>query len=90
MIELGKGLERYQDEAVTARAALVSTKDKVHRLASEIDGVRERSEGAKIDRRTSADRAEDAVGRNRAKAKRVHDILEETEGKSYGLVGKLE
>ena len=35
MIELGKGLERYQDEAVTARAALVSTKAKTHRLDSD-------------------------------------------------------
>ena len=42
---LGKELERDQDEVGTARAALVSSEAEVCRIASNIEGVRERSKG---------------------------------------------
>ena len=49
MINLGKEMERSRDKAGTVRAALTSAKAKVHRLASDIDGVMERSEGFKTE-----------------------------------------
>ena len=46
MTNLGKYLERDQDEAGTAGATLASSKAEVHSIAPKLDGVRERSEGA--------------------------------------------
>ena len=40
---MGKDLERYQDEVGTAGTAFASSKAEVFRLASNIDGVMERS-----------------------------------------------
>ena len=51
-----KDLEREHDEARTDRAAFVSAKANVCRLSSEIDGVRERSEGSEFDWKDAVDR----------------------------------
>ena len=47
-------MERSREEAETARVALSYTKAKVHRIASNIDGVRVYSKGAKINWREYA------------------------------------
>ena len=60
---MGKELERSRGEAETVGAALASAKAEVHRIASELDGVRERSKGSETNQRASMDRVEDAAGR---------------------------
>ena len=51
-----KELESYRDEAGTDGSTLTSTESKVHRLASKIEKVREKSKGAKANRRATANR----------------------------------
>ena len=45
MADLGKELQRDREEAGTEGSALASSKSNAHRLASKIDGLRERYEG---------------------------------------------
>ena len=61
---------------VTVGAALVSSESEVRRLASEIDGVRERSKGGKADQRDDVNMTDAVAGRERAEAKRLQNILE--------------
>ena len=48
-------------------------------LASDIDGVKERSKGDRTDWRAYTDRANATVGKERTKAKRLQNRLEEAE-----------
>ena len=75
MAELGKELERARDEAGMDGASLASAKAKAHIFPSEINGVRERSEGGEANQRAAVDRAKAASGRERYKAKRLHKIM---------------
>ena len=90
MADMGKELERSRDKVVTDGATLVSAEVMSHRLASKINGVRERSKGGEADQRAAVDRAEVAAGRERAEAKRLHDSLEEDEAQRDGLVNDLQ
>ena len=56
---MGKELERARDEAGTTGAALASAEVKVHRLASEIDRVREQSKGDDTNWRAAINRSKD-------------------------------
>ena len=51
------------------------TEVEVRRLASDIDGVRERSERAEADQKDAANRAKSAEGSKRSEAESLHDIL---------------
>ena len=90
MIDLGKELERAQDEAGTAVATLTSAKAEVHRLTSKLGGVRERSEGSDTNWRASTDKAEAAAGREREKSKRLRNSLGGAEVQREGLIRNLE
>ena len=68
----------------------MSAEAKAHRLASKIDGVRERSKGSEADQRAAVDRSEDMVGRERVEAKRLQNSLEEEEGRRDGLIDELQ
>ena len=46
---LGKELERDQDEVGTSGAAFASSEAEVFRIASKIEGVRERSKGGGVE-----------------------------------------
>ena len=73
-----------------AGASLAYSKAKVHRLAYELDGVREWSKGGGTNWWDSSDRDEYMVMRDRLEDERIHDRLEEAEGQMDGLIGKLE
>ena len=60
-----KELYRSKDKAGTDRAILTSAETKTHRLASNIDGVRERSKGVEANQRDSVDREDSTSGRER-------------------------
>ena len=66
--------------------------DEVRSLAFEINGVRERSNGAMDDCKASVNRAKAAKGRKRerADAEGLHNSLGEEEGLSYGIIAKLQ
>ena len=80
MSKLGKELEMARDEAGMDGVALTSDEAKAHRLASETDGVRERSEGGKDDYRAATNRDKAVLGRERADIKRLYNRPEEEEG----------
>ena len=69
-------MERDINESETNRAALAYTDAKLHRLTSDIDGLREQFKGDKADQRSSVNRADAAVGRDRDEAKRLQNSLE--------------
>ena len=73
--DLGKELERARDEAGMDGAALTSAKAKAHTFASDIDGVRERSEGAEANQKDAVNRAKSAEGSKRSEAESLNDIL---------------
>ena len=52
--------------------------------------VSEWSEWAKTYWRASSDRAKEAAGRERPKYERLHNILEEEEGQTNGIIGNIE
>ena len=56
--------------------SLTSSEAKTHNLASDINGVRERSKGADINQRATVDMAKSTVGRERDEANMLHDIIE--------------
>ena len=90
MDNLGKDLERTKDEARTDKATLASAKAKANMLVSEIEGVRERSEGGYANYRAAVDRDKAAAGRDRDEAKRPHTILEEEKAQRYGIIDELQ
>ena len=90
MADLGKELERARDEAGMDGAALASPKSKAHTLASDIDSVRERYDGGKAKHRATVDRSEAASRRERDEVKRLHNILEDEEGQSDGIIDELQ
>ena len=51
VIDMGKDLERDQDEAGTDGFAFTSIKPKLFSIYYEIDGLRERSKGTKSDKK---------------------------------------
>ena len=61
--DVGKDLERDHGEAGTYGDAFASSKAKVRRHASDINGARERSKGDKADWKDAIDRVEAAEGR---------------------------
>ena len=75
MDDLGKYLKRSKYKAGTYGAALASTNDKAHRLASKIYRVREGSNVGKANQRAAVDRSKAAEGGNMDKAKRLHNSL---------------
>ena len=85
-------MDRDQDELGTAGDALAYTEVEGFRISSEIDGVRERSKGAETDRRAVVNRAEDVDARERdiSKSKRIHNIMEDSEGLRYRLISELQ
>ena len=70
----------------------MSTKVKVHRISSDISGVREWSKGDETCCRVAVNRAEEVELRkiNRFKDKRIQNSLEESEGRMYRMVAKLQ
>ena len=54
---------------------LASAKAKAHRLASKIDGVRERFKGGKYNHRSAVDRTKSTTGRERIEVKRLHNCI---------------
>ena len=58
-----------------AGSALASAKVKVHRTPSDINEVRERSNGGEADQRVATNRSDTTVGRERAEAERMCDSL---------------
>ena len=90
MSNMGMEMERARDEAGNDGAASASAKAKAHRLASDIDGVSEWSEGVEADQRDNVDRDEATAERERAGAKKPHNILEEEEGQRYRLIEKIQ
>ena len=77
MADLGKDIEMARYEAGMDRSDLAPSEAKKHRLASEINGVRERSEGADINQMAAIDRADDTSGRDMSEAKRLKNRLYE-------------
>ena len=65
-------------------------KFEIHRLASDIVRVWERSKRAKTDQRASADSAEAAVGTDRFKADRQCSSLEKAKIQMDRLIGNIE
>ena len=55
---MGNEMERYREEKGTDGASLASVEDKAHRLASNINRLREQSDGGEVDQRAAVDRAE--------------------------------
>ena len=76
---------------MTFGAALTSDEDEVRRIASDIDGVRERSEGDEADRKATADRDEAAEGRKRERDddERLRNSLGEVDRRRYGIIYKI-
>ena len=77
MADLGKELDRDRDEAGMDGDTLVSDEYKTHKIASDINGVRERSEGGNTNQRDAVDRAKATAGREKAKAMRLKNIIED-------------
>ena len=63
MATLVKDLNRSMGEAGMDGAILTSYEAKAHRLASDIERIRERSKGGKSDQRSAIDRDKDAMWR---------------------------
>ena len=70
-IDTGKDLERFQDEAGASQGSLASSKTKLHSTDFKLDVVREWSEGANSDRRSTVGRDEAAAEMERSEAKRL-------------------
>ena len=90
MEKLVKELERSRYKSVMYGAALAFAEAKSYRLAYEIEGVKGRSKGGKADQRSAVNRSEVATGRERAKAKRLHNSLEKEEVLRDRLIDKLQ
>ena len=65
MTNTGKYMEKARDEAGTNKAALTSTKVKVHRIASKLNRIRERSKVADANHRDTINRDRATAGRER-------------------------
>ena len=75
MNDLETEMERSWYQVVTDRAIFSSANAKVHRISSNIDGVRERSKGYNTNKRDAVDWDKDTEERERAKDERLHNIL---------------
>ena len=71
MDKLGKEMDRDRDEAGTDGYSLASAEANAHRLASQIDGVREQSEGIGADQRAVIDSDKAEAGGERDKDKKL-------------------
>ena len=72
-----KDLDMDQDKAGMSEAYLAYAKAEAHRITSAIDKVREWYEGDEVYWRDDVVRNKAVAGRERAKAERLRDILEE-------------
>ena len=75
-----------------ARAALASAKSEVCRLTSNINGVREWSEGYRPNQNAATDRYEavEGIKMERSKAEKICNSLVEAERKSSGIIDELQ
>ena len=73
-----------------AGSALASAKVKVHRTPSDINEVRERSNGGEADQRVATNRSDTTVGRERAEAESICNIMEAAEGHRDRLIAKIQ
>ena len=79
-----------RDNSTRAGQPGTSANAEVHRIASEIDGVRERSNGADPDWRDAINRSQAVEGRKRDEAERLRDSLGGAEGRRYGIIAKIQ
>ena len=75
---------------VTVGAALVSSESEVRRLASKIDGVRERYKGAEANQKATVNRAEAEEGSKRSNANRISNILRKADRQRSGIIAELQ